>query len=729
MTGSSTDGDSGRTTPLATVRPMGVMIRPGQQGALYFDKADVTDFLRRWNIECEDYGLNDNQKCARIIDYCSKETQEIIEVLEGYTTSSWDKLQTELKELFWQYDKQRDSTISLNQLIKDAPNLDLNIFVVRYSAISEKLFKAGALSSLDRIIRLINGLPKTLRDQSIDFCTKENWKLSSNDTGKNAPDFSKLKTFILTKAQSAQKRAVLDQERDITESLDTHSLTTNTVSNLIPTGTNPSPKTPATKDSMEDIIQGIARLTLAIEANTNNLNQRINSLNTSASLEMAVNNTPLSSIPSNPPSFSLRTNERIARCIWCDSTDHSRRDLCSDFLEKLKNGHIRMNENGRIAITASGEEIPTMFGRGGMKKLFDLQHRSTIVSNRNVTAEMCGSIGNGNSVRLTIFDRYGNVTHEIIDADVNEKRKRDGLESLRRKVRPRTAESSPATEMNIEPFPINESSDIIENPSSGMDSGESSTTSTKKYRLSSKLQESIDMDELGNKIMETNVNLSLHELFAISPDISDWLNDRTKRTRHPISQAPMSANVNNISDIVNTSANLVTSKPLYACPSGRANVNLENGKASVSALLDNGSEIVMMPKRTFNTLDLPIDTEINWRINGYQGSGKIGSSGTEYSGPLGVCHDVLISVGGVDAHMPVFIVEHCDQDLLLGRPWERYVRAEFKNEDNGDYICTIKSPDGRRQARFVAVRGDHERNRQFAKEPEEGYVGAEWGKA
>lgn len=320
MTGSSTDGDSGRTTPLATVRPMGVMIRPGQQGALYFDKADVTDFLRRWNIECEDYGLNDNQKCARIIDYCSKETQEIIEILEGYTTSNWDKLQTELKELFWQYDKQRDSIISLNQLIKDAPNLDLNIFVVRYSAISEKLFKTGALSSLDRVIRLINGLPKTLRDQSIDFCTKENWKLSSNDTDKNAPDFSKLKTFILTKAQSAQKRAVLDQERDIMESLDTHSLTTNTVSNLIPTGTNPSPKTPATKDSMEDIIQGIARLTLAIEANTNNLNQRIN---TSASLETAVNNTPLSSIPSNPPSFSLRTNERVARCIWCDSTDHS----------------------------------------------------------------------------------------------------------------------------------------------------------------------------------------------------------------------------------------------------------------------------------------------------------------------------------------------------------------------------------------------------------------------
>ena len=174
----------------------------------------------------------------------------------------------------------------------------------------------------------------------------------------------------------------------------------------------------------------------------------------------------LSSAPSNPRSLSPRTNERIARCIWCDSTDHSRHDLCSDFLDKLKNGLIRINENGRISITVIGEEIPTMFGRGGMKKLFDLQHRPMIVSNRNVMAEMCGSIGNGNSVRLMTFDRYGNITHEIIDADVNEKRKRDSLEPLRRNVRSRIDEPSPATEMNIEPFPINESSDIAEAPSS-----------------------------------------------------------------------------------------------------------------------------------------------------------------------------------------------------------------------------------------------------------------------
>lgn len=141
--------------------------------------------------------------------------------------------------------------------------------------------------------------------------------------------------------------------------------------------------------------------------------------------------------------------------------------------------------------------------------------------------------------------------------------------------------------MDIKPFPINESSDIAEAPSSGTIPAETAATSTLKYGLTSKLQESVDMDELGNKIMETNHSV---RLFVISSDISDWLNDRTKRNRHSVPQIPMFVNIKNASDSVRATANLVISKPLYACPSHRANVNLENGKAAVSASLENGSE-------------------------------------------------------------------------------------------------------------------------------------------
>ena len=255
-------------TPIAT-HFKAVLPRPGQDSVLYFDKVNITDFLRHWDIACEDCDISDEKKCAWIIDYCSPEVQEIIEVLEGYTGSNWEKLQTELKGLFWQYDKQRDSTISLNQLIKDTPNLDLNIFIIHYSAISEKLVESGALSSLDHTIRLINSLPDKLREQTIDLCTKENWKLSANDIGIEIPKFDKIKEFILSKAHSAQKRAVLDQERGIakpfvsisahserlSESSESHPSTPNIISNSAPTSSDSSPKDSEIKDSMEDVIQ------------------------------------------------------------------------------------------------------------------------------------------------------------------------------------------------------------------------------------------------------------------------------------------------------------------------------------------------------------------------------------------------------------------------------------------------------------------------------------------
>lgn len=42
--------------------------------------------------------------------------------------------------------------------------------------------------------------------------------------------------------------------------------------------------------------------------------------------------------------------------------------------------------------------------------------------------------------------------------------------------------------------------------------------------------------------------------------------------------------------------------------------------------------------------------------------------------------------------------------------------AMFINEDNGDYVCRIKSPDGRRIVQFVAARANHPRNRSYARE-------------
>ena len=112
-------------------------------------------------------------------------------------------LQSELKSLFWQHDKQKDTTESLNKLVQEAPTMDLNVYLLKYTSISDTLINKGALSTLDRVNRFLDGLSEKLRERALEFCTKKDWRLSSHDTGENDPIFSELKDFITTKAEAA----------------------------------------------------------------------------------------------------------------------------------------------------------------------------------------------------------------------------------------------------------------------------------------------------------------------------------------------------------------------------------------------------------------------------------------------------------------------------------------------------------------------------------------------
>jgi hypothetical protein len=72
-----------------------------------------------------------------------------------------------------------------------------------------------------------------------------------------------------------------------------------------------------------------------------------------------------------------------------------------------------------------------------------------------------------------------------------------------------------------------------------------------------------------------------------------------------------------------------------------------------------------------------------------------------------------VNIGGVEDIQPIFIVDHRDNDLILGRPRERMTRAKYINEDDGSYTVKIKNPDRRRMAQFCAVKTDHKRNHEL----------------
>jgi outer membrane biosynthesis protein TonB len=419
--------------------------------------------------------------------------------------------------------------------------------------------------------------------------------------------------------------------------------------------------------------------------------------------------------------------------------------MCQELKEAINRGEVKFGDTGRIVNCSTGMDVPLMTGRGGMKVLFPTPApKTTAVSTSAIPLNQpTASLGASTTVHLVTINPDGTEYHEIIDAEANEKRRRNdiGKGTKLPETNPHSTESElPHRQPNTQAQPTPSGTQPA--PGAQQQTADvpmrEAQPREKKYRLGSELRESITIEQIGEKIMNTSISLSFGEILAASPDLAAHFSEQARKRRRPIENTSASppgnttnttnttstANANSISS-TQVNVNSIISKPLYACASGRAKVLLEDS-LKVDALCDDGSEINLMPRRTFERLNIPIDWRIDWRIDGFAEAEKLAEANSNQL--LGVLHGVEVNVGGVNVRVPIFVVENMTADLILGRTWARHVRAHFINEDDGSYTCIIKSPDGRRIVRFTAAPAQHERNCAFARHSEEGMVGTEWGK-
>jgi hypothetical protein len=176
-------------TPLATTAVRSYVVsmpKPGQPGASeLFSGKDVTQYLEEWNMEADDYGLNDQAKCSHFRRYCSEKIKEVVRLLLGYSARDWAQMQNEICKWYWQHDTPTNTTTALHRLIKEsqAGNLDLNVYLLKFTTITNALDQKNTLSALDRIGHLLDGLTEDLRRKVLKYCTKQQWRLSSQDIG------------------------------------------------------------------------------------------------------------------------------------------------------------------------------------------------------------------------------------------------------------------------------------------------------------------------------------------------------------------------------------------------------------------------------------------------------------------------------------------------------------------------------------------------------------------
>jgi len=462
-------------------------------------------------------------------------------------------LQNDLRKLYWLQDKPKNTMSALDAVVKEAQGgMDLNVYIVKYSSISKALVNAHALSTLDRVARMLDGLSDDLRRKVIRHCTKQKWKLSTQDTGSIDPDFDAIKAFILTEVQTEQTISVYASERIIREHSSptgfrttppaTPAHTPAPVGQMVPTPvTSPvAPAPAAVSDPIVELTKQFSRLALVMEANMQSRPPATNAPNVNAS-----------NGPAAAPSIT-----RPRQCMWCDSIDHPRRD-CAEFKEALRTQHVTLNERGRVIF--NGEELPLIWGKGGMKRF--LVAASVVTSPpaaapaaviSNITLEPLATLGPESSVMVTTLDfEKGTRTDEIVSVDVDEKLRRD--EVFHHRVRPRHYDDDDDDIPKLNRAGRNHSASNTASPSdkdSATVSRESTATGpsassdrdaampdavpSKKYRLASDLSQTVSVAQIGEKIMDMPVQLSVRDVLALSSEVSGYLHEQTRKHRIPI---------------------------------------------------------------------------------------------------------------------------------------------------------------------------------------------------
>src|SRR5579871_4477299 len=713
---------------------------PGQPGAPHFAGENISRVLDDFEGACDTYGgYSDERKCVLFPTYCTPEIREFIKELSGYLDRAWPQLKDELKHHYWEHDEPKYSLSALRRLTDDARlgKLGLLTYVARYNTMSRILLDQHALSKLDRCTYLLDGLSETHRNKVMDFCVKEDWRLSTRDASRSEPDYDKLQEFVLREGRRQQIRTEYEAERSLREASSASALPMTATPTapataaksvafapgIIKTSGGPAPA-PAT-DPMAELTRQFEYLTLLVQSA---LQPR-----------------------SGPASTPSHHPQRNPNCIYCDQPGHLRRN-CVAFNADINDKIIYLNEQNHVASSKTRQPYPLMTGRGGIKCLVDAERAYVAplptpppaVNTRNITLDSSyAHLGNGTLMRTTLDFDKGTRIEEIIDVDVEEKRRVD--REFPRRVRPRTtpdsdvrtptplpppigtrAHPSPDTEMSDEPpvQPYRRRDPPIRPVQPPADSPEPlqppqpTVEPQRKFKLASELSKTISAADVADKIMDSEVQLTIREILAVSKDVAGSLHERTKLRRTPIDVSAIEYGSYDDTEPIETPSVKVNSiaapSAYYALPSGRAKA-LINTEFLVSATLDSGSEVNVMPRRIFAKMGLPIDDGVSWRINAFNSEQEAKGPNVSPSELVGVCHDVLIDIGGVAVKQHIFVVEHCNADLLLGRPWERAVRATADNMDNGELIVTIRSPDGRREVKFIAAHAEHERNRRDAR--------------
>jgi hypothetical protein len=185
------------------------MPRPGRPGSLdVFTSNNISNYLDNYNAECGLYAVKPEHRAICFPRYyCTPEIKEIMTLLPGYESRDWTLLQSEIKKFYWQSDHPKNTHTALKTLIRNAADLALSVYVLKFTSITNAFVANNVLSPVNRVVRLLEGLDEKMREKVIEFSTQKGWQVSNQDIGVTL-NFDEIKKFLEHKALTIDRISV-----------------------------------------------------------------------------------------------------------------------------------------------------------------------------------------------------------------------------------------------------------------------------------------------------------------------------------------------------------------------------------------------------------------------------------------------------------------------------------------------------------------------------------------
>lgn len=201
-----------------------------------------------------------------------------------------------------------------------------------------------------------------------------------------------------------------------------------------------------------------------------------------------------------------------------------------------------------------------------------------------------------------------------------------------------------------------------------------------QYKYQAPVEELTINKGLLDKLMGASITLTARELLSVAPDVRRKMKDLTTTRRIATNMQEAEGFFTLLDQKEKAVAGGQQGEPMMGLRTVEAIIN---DKVKCEAILDSGSQVVMMSMELLEAIEAPLRTDRCMMME---------AANAQKTLTRGMVKSLKVTVGGIEFVLSAQVSDSVPFDLLLGRPFHALANLVTRDFDNGNQDITLTKP-------------------------------------